>query len=277
MGKQKELMPSADLDPRPGDVDLSPEQLGKLSLFAGLKGKTDLEKFPGTLRVRHYLTGDAICRQGEAGWTAFYILTAADVAGVIQTGNPLAGRPAGGGRPAGPVYRRTIEDLILLPEDAASDVCATIYLSIPRRAADAPNRGWLGRLNRRLFGGATPGGAKGRPKFIPIDAPTDVDGETLQAFLKEGDLFGEMSCLNRSPRSATVIAARDCYVLEMLRNIFEKVKEDANYKKRVEEEYKRRALDQQLKNLPLFSRLSDAQVDLIRQRASLRTYKAGQI
>ena len=79
MAKQKELMPSADLLPRDGDVDLTPEQMGKLSLFAGLKGKTDLEKFPGTLRVRHYRTGDAICRQGEAGWTAFYILTAADV------------------------------------------------------------------------------------------------------------------------------------------------------------------------------------------------------
>ncbi len=270
MGKQKELMPSADLEPRDGDVDLSAEQLGRLSLFAGLKGKTDLEKFPGTLRVRHYRSGDAICRQGEAGWTAFYILTAADVANVIQA-------KATSQRPAGPVYRRSIEDLLLLPEDAPSEVCATIYLSIPRKAAASPNRGWLGRLNRRLFGRTTPGGATGRPKFIPIDAPTDVDGETLQAFLKEGDLFGEMSCLNRSPRSATIIAARDCYVLEMLRNIFEKVKEDANYKKRVEEEYKRRALDQQLKNLPLFSQLSDAQVDLVRQRATLRTYKAGQI
>jgi CRP-like cAMP-binding protein/Fe-S-cluster-containing hydrogenase component 2 len=269
MGKQKELMPSADLLPRDGDVDLTPEQMGKLSLFAGLKGKTDLEKFPGALRVRHYLAGDAICRQGEAGWTAFYILKAEDVQSVIQA-TPEESKPAG------PVYRRSIEDLVLLPEDADSEVCATIYLSIPRKTA-APSKGWLGRANRRLFGGSTPGGKKGRPKFIPIDAPTDIDGESLQAFLKAGDLFGEMSCLNRSPRSATVIAARDCYVLEILRNIFEKVKEDANYKKRVEEEYKRRALDQQLRNLPLFSELSDAQIDVVRKQAALKTYKAGQI
>src|SRR5204863_2186048 len=115
------------------------------------------------------------------------------------------------------------------------------------------------------------------PRYIPIDAPTDVDSETLQAFLRAGDLFGEMSCLNRSPRSATIIAARDCYVLEILRNIFEKVKEDANYKKKVEEEYKRRALDQQLRNLPLFSELSDAQIDIVRKKATLKSYKAGQI
>jgi Fe-S-cluster-containing hydrogenase component 2/CRP-like cAMP-binding protein len=263
MAKAKELMPSADLLPRDGDVNLTAEQMGKLSLFAGLKGKTDLEKFPGALRVRHFLSGDAICRQGEAGWTAFYILTAVDVESIISA-KPVAAAK-------GAVYRRTIDDLVLLPEDAEPDICATIYLSIPRKSA-APAHGWL----RRLFG-STPGGAKRRPKFIPIDAPTDVDGETLQAFLRAGDLFGEMSCLNRSPRSATVIAARDCYVLEMLRNIFEKVKEDANYKKKVDEEYKRRALDQQLRNLPLFNDLTDSQIELVRKAAILKTYKAGQI
>ncbi len=268
MAKQ-EVMPSAELEPREGDVELTPEQLGRLSLFAPIKNKTFLEKFPGTLRVRLFRAREAICRQGEPGWTAFYILTAADVESVLGAG------PAGP-RPAGPVYRRTVEDLLLLPADAEPEICATIYLAIPR-PAEAAESGWLGRVRRRLFGGRAPAPARPRPRYIPIDAPTDVDRETLQAHLREGDLFGEMSCLNRSPRSATIIAARDCYVLEMLRNVFEKVKEDANYKKRVEEEYKRRSLDQQLRNIPLFAGLSDAQVGLVRQRATLKTYKSGQI
>jgi CRP-like cAMP-binding protein len=264
MGKQKELMPSADLFPLEGDVELTPEQMGKLSLFTGLKGKTDLEKFPGAIRCRHYLAGDAICRQGEPGWTAFYILTAADVENVIQA------KPAAAAK-GGAVYRRSMPDLVLLPEDAESDIYATIYLSI-RRPTTTPKRSVFGRL----FRGATPG-PKARPKFIPIDAPTDIDGETLQAFLKAGDLFGEMSCLNRSPRSATIVAARECYVLEILRNIFEKIKEDANYKKKVEDEYKRRALDQQIRNLPLFAELTDAQVETVRKKATVKAYKAGQI
>jgi CRP-like cAMP-binding protein/Fe-S-cluster-containing hydrogenase component 2 len=280
MGKQKELMPSADLLPQASDVELSAEQMGKLSLFAGLKGKTDLEKFPGTLRVRHYFSGDAICRQGEAGWTAFYILTGEDVQNVIEpqlVAAPRKGMPPPlPGAAGGPVYRRSISDLVLLPENAERAVCATIYLSIARKT-EAPRQSFINTLTRKLLGRAKPGAPKARPKFIPIDAPTDLDGETLQAFLREGDLFGEMSCLNRSPRSATIVAARECFILEMLRNIFEKVKEDANYKKRVDEEYKRRALDQQLKNLPLFSELSDAQVDLVRKRAALKSYKAGQI
>src|SRR6187401_2167867 len=125
MAKQKELMPSADLLPRDGDVDLTPEQMGKLSLFAGLKGKTDLEKFPGTLRVRHYMSGDAICRQGEAGWTAFYILTSVDEKNVLQTQRTDI-------RSTSARFRRTMTDLLLLPENADPSICATIYLSIPR-------------------------------------------------------------------------------------------------------------------------------------------------
>ena len=132
MGKQKELMPAAELEPRDGDVELTPEQLGRLSLFASLKGKTDLEKFPGTLRVRFYESGEAICRQGEPGWTAFYILTDQDVQDVVQAG-PIDLRTSAR-------YRRTYGDLVLLPADADADIRATIYLSIPR-PADSPRGG----------------------------------------------------------------------------------------------------------------------------------------
>src|SRR3954453_11188755 len=105
MAKAKELMPSADLEPRDGHGEPPAEQRGKLSLFAGLKGKTDLEKFPGTLRVRHYNSGDAICRQGEAGWTAFYILTTEDVQNVLQLQRTDV-------RTSVARYRRTISDLL---------------------------------------------------------------------------------------------------------------------------------------------------------------------
>lgn len=265
------LMPEAELEPREGDIELSSDQLGQLSLFTQLKGKGGFEKFPGTIRIRHYLTGDAICRQGEPGWTAFYILTSADVENVIRAVAPGAGttKPS----PGVPVYRRTMDDILLLPTDAEAEICATIYLAVPRRP-EPPSRGIAGW---KMFGGKTAAKPRARPKFIPIDAPTDIDTETLQAFLREGELFGEMSCLNRTPRSATIIAARDCYVVEMLRNIFEKIKEDANYKKKVEEEYKRRALDQQLRNLPLLTDLTAPQIELVRKHATVRTYKAGQI
>ena len=71
--------PEAELSSRAGDVYLSLEQLGALGIFASLKKAPSFNKFPGTYVLRHYRAGDAICRQGETGGTAFYLLTPADV------------------------------------------------------------------------------------------------------------------------------------------------------------------------------------------------------
>src|SRR5262249_11262444 len=52
---------------------------------------------------------------------------------------------------------------------------------------------------------------------------------------------------------------------------------DPNYKKKAEEAYRRRVLDQQLRNLPLFADLSNDQLRHVRDRATLASYKNGQI
>src|SRR5260370_18012483 len=73
--------PTADLI---GDVPLPDKQMALLSLFAQLKRKVSLDKFPGYAVVRRFSEGDVICRQGEAGWTAYYILSPDDTVAVLQ-------------------------------------------------------------------------------------------------------------------------------------------------------------------------------------------------
>ncbi|HTK75914.1 MAG TPA: cyclic nucleotide-binding domain-containing protein [Gemmataceae bacterium] len=293
--KQTMVMPEAELEPRPGDLPIRLDRLDlcqQISLFKQLKSGPGVERLPGTLLIRHYDEGEVICRQGEAGWTAFYVLTSEDVAGLKQAlldaskdpveKRSLAQEVETWRQRAAEVQRDeealkaaeaggNAADAIAQLPDAAR--CIQIHLAIPRK--DSGHTGWLGRVSRRLWG--SPGGPTARPRYIPIDAPTDIDYETRQAAIREGELFGEMSCLNRSPRSATAVAGRECYLLEMLRNVFEKVKEDPNYKKKAEEAYRRRVLDQQLRNLPLFADLSNDQLRLIRDRATLASYKNGQI
>src|ERR1700733_5173473 len=75
----KQVMPEAQLEARASDIKVTDELLLQISLFAQLKRKPSLDKFPGSLVLRRYKKGDVICRQGDAGWTAFYILTAEDV------------------------------------------------------------------------------------------------------------------------------------------------------------------------------------------------------
>ena len=54
-----------------------------------------------------------------------------------------------------------------------------------------------------------------------------------------GDIFGEMTCMSYYPRSATVVAAEDCTVLEMLRNVLYIMQRSPSFRRELEEKYRR--------------------------------------
>jgi CRP-like cAMP-binding protein len=85
---------------------------------------------------------------------------------------------------------------------------------------------------------------------IPTDAPVDLDLENPVAVLSAGDFFGEMSCINNYPRSATVVALEECECLEMLAPVLRLLKEKSSHFK---EDYRRRALANHLGNVPAFA------------------------
>jgi Fe-S-cluster-containing hydrogenase component 2 len=272
----KQVMPPARLDARPSDVKFTEELLLKISLFAQLKRKPSLDKFPGSLVLRHFKKGETICRQGEAGWTAFYILTTEDVfemfRALLQTTEPGAERQA---------YQRQAQDQVTRlawlkdqPDNPELRKLATVHLMMARPAPPTRTESFWSRLIRRSA--TRPSSSEPSPVSIPIDAPTDVDFETLKAPLHEGELFGEMSCRIGAPRSATIIADRECFMLEMLRNIYDQLQKDAAYKARTDEMYKQRRL-QSLRKLSIFAELSDAQFVMIRDRIDLLTFDPGQI
>ena len=72
--------PTAELPPRPGDVLLSLEQLAVLSVFASAKKAPSFAKFPGSYVLRHFEAREAICHQGQPGQSAYYMLSADDLA-----------------------------------------------------------------------------------------------------------------------------------------------------------------------------------------------------
>jgi Fe-S-cluster-containing hydrogenase component 2/CRP-like cAMP-binding protein len=266
--------PPADLEARDTDLDVPFEKLVQIAFFARLKKakqtkpdeptdlQKSLEKFPGTLRVRRFRKGEVICRQGEAGWTAFCILTEADIRAL--------GREPPSSPPPGAVPSTAV------PAGAPpANPVATVHLALAR-PADHSSDGLFARLGRALFGGPrrTP---DRKPLYIPIDAPRDVNDESRQATLYEGDLFGEMSCIYGSPRSATVVADRDWYMLEMLRNILDEVQGDPGYHEEMDRIYRERVLQHQLRRLPIFSDLTDEQYERIRDEVDLVRCKVGEI
>ncbi len=77
-------------------------------------------------------------------------------------------------------------------------------------------------------------------------------GEKRQVFrvdMSEGDIFGEMSCLSRIPRTATVQAEHDCYVLEFMSNVFTA----GRLKAQVEDKVVGRILELHLRGVELFN------------------------
>src|SRR5262245_12372845 len=78
----------AELSPRlaaskvPGDEWLVDEELQSLSIFASLKKKIDFRKSPGATYLWHGTPGRVLFVQGDAGATAFYVVTPDEMLGL---------------------------------------------------------------------------------------------------------------------------------------------------------------------------------------------------
>lgn len=280
--------PEATLDPREGDEILAPAELKALSLFADLKRTPTFEKFPGALVLRRYSPDEVIVRQGQAGWTAFYILTSDDLvklrgAQLLRVGAELAKLdPAAAQKLRDELRSRQAaleQELSTLAarasrpiDDPAKLPVVTAQLDV-ELSKESRRPSFFSRLFRR--GGSER--SEARPEFIPNDGAVDIALSTRRAPMYEGELFGEMSCLSRIPRSATVVANQDCHLLEMLRNILDQVRRDPNFKEKTDRIYRERALGPQLRRFSIFARLTDEQFHKLRQRVELVTFAPGEV
>jgi Fe-S-cluster-containing hydrogenase component 2/CRP-like cAMP-binding protein len=86
-----------------------------------------------------------------------------------------------------------------------------------------------------------------------------------------------MTCMNYYPRSATVRAKTDCVVLEMLRNVLDMMRRNRNFRARIEQKYRQRALESHLRGIPIFSSVTPDFIAYLRDRVELRQYSPGQM
>ena len=213
-----------------GDELLTADELASLSLFEDLKKTPSFARFPGTTVLRKCKKGRALVRQGEGGATAYSILSSEDVLELRESQlasikATLQAQEAGEEakhmyyanespkslRATAEVFEEEIASLrerVTGYESAGTDPedrqVATAHLIVNFDKNRKP--GLIHRLGRMFSGGAR---KRSRPDRIPIDGPSDIDTKTKQAPLHESELFGEMSCMNRAPRSATVVAGSD--------------------------------------------------------------------
>ena len=209
------------------------EELQQLPYFQKVSG-TFLELNKNAVVRRHFRKGDIVCREGEYGSTAFYIL---EGEAQVFLSTPMAHVTTGGGA-----------------------------------------HGFLSKLTSRLMGRHQDDRPEeGRRASIPIDAPVDLPYDDPVATLGPGDLFGEMTCMSLYPRSATVRAATDCVMFEMLRNVLDIIQRNKTLKAQLDANYRKRALDDHLRSVPMFASLTQEFIDLLRNRVELVRYTKGDV
>jgi CRP-like cAMP-binding protein len=218
---------------------LTPDQLLEIPIFQETS-RTLLEKHQGAVVRRRFKKGDIVCRQGEYGSTAFYILSGRCD---IFISSPMAH-----------VKSRKEEGL------------RTGFLGLVRKFTS----GLVSREDHHQEGAS-------QQRYVRVDAPVDLAYNNPVAQLGPGDLFGEMTCLSSYPRSATVRAAEDCEMLEMLRNILDFLYKSKTFKARLDEAYRQRAMDNHLRSVPIFAHLTDEFLNHLRQRVELERLAPGTI
>jgi len=157
---------------------------------------------------------------------------------------------------------------------------ADVFLSTPMAHVKTQGgaTGFLSKLSSHLFGRHEERREEeGERRSIPIDGPVDLPYNNPVATLHAGDLFGEMTCMSLYPRSATVRAATDCVMLEMLRNVLDIIQRNKTLKAQLDANYIKRALDDHLRSVPMFSSLTQEFIDLLRHKVELVRYGQGDI
>jgi Fe-S-cluster-containing hydrogenase component 2/CRP-like cAMP-binding protein len=215
------------------DAALTPEELHKLPVFTGVSG-TFLELNRGAIVKRRFRNGDVICREGDFGSTAFYIL---EGKAQVSISTPIAHVKTEGG--AIGLFKKLKSSLVGREED--------------KRAEET------------------------RDRTIPIDASVDLAYGNPVAELGTGDLFGEMTCMNFYPRSATVRAETDVVAYEMLRNVLDIMQKNKTFRAQVDQNYRRRALENHLRGVPMFSELSPDFIAHLKESVELVRYAPCQV
>src|SRR2546426_3012606 len=220
--------------------------------------RAQLENWAKGAAVLHrFRRGEIVCREGEFGSTAYYIVSGAVD---IFLDNQLAHLRT---RPQAGFFGRSFKRMKSFLTDDLKD-----------RRPEAHQR-----------------------EFISIDADVDLPLQRPLAQLGPGDLFGEMTCRTYQPRSATVQAREACVMVEMLRVILDmlvgnrqvseatkatsKVKmptfKGTSFKAELDKKYRERSLNNHLRSVPLFASLDDEFLEHLRQRVELVSYNQNQI
>ncbi len=232
--------------------EVTVEQLLKLPLF----GKMDAARFPksvplaGIVRndcaLRRYDDKQLIVRQGDYGSSAFLIISG-EAAIFLEGDLPEAD------------LGHTVE--------SPKSLLRQLWQSVVPAQERAPGHLLAVTAEEDLLGDGT-------VNVFFQDLPAVTKRGAPPPVMKAGAIFGEMSALGRTPRSATVVARGPCELLEIRWQGLRDLRSgDAGFKKYIDGIYRERNLtSDHFATTPLFAQLSDQAIESLRISALFESH-----
>lgn len=103
------------------------------------------------------------------------------------------------------------------------------------------------------------------------DVPS-VTNDHASALVNQGELFGEMAAVTRSPREFTAIADDDCVVLEIRWQGLKLLKQDPQFRSLLDERYRNEVLSTHLRETPLLRYLPDEDLQKVVAAAKFESF-----
>ena len=194
--------------------------------------------------VLDFTEGDIIFRQGDYGNSAFLILSGKVLVAVSGLPSTVLGRKT---------------------TSKKSWFEAVGQLWTNSRVAEARNPTKSKQpVSHRLRGENTQMFIQDIPRVVDID-------QAIQ--LGEGELFGEVAALTRTPRSTTVIAATDCRLFEMRwQGLRDLIQRDRALRDHIEKLYREHSLQIHLRQTSIMSQLDEDEIDVIADATEFESY-----
>ena len=197
-------------------------------------------------RVMRYTDGEIVVREGDYGNSAFLIMEGSGNVFLDELGTETLGR----------------QD----PEQKG------VLQSLKQLWSNSPLPEFRDISKYGKYLGANVRGEGTKTRVFLQDVPALLDRHHT-VVLEEGTMFGEISALGRTPRTATVIAQGNCVLLEIrwqgLRDIRRRAEDIRNYVDRL---YRERSLKIHLMATPEFSNLSEEEIDIVAENTLFETY-----
>lgn len=237
----------------PFDDQMRETEIARILTLAPFS-KMDASQFPGRIplsgilqndcRILNFEKGDIVVREGDYGSSAFFIMSGSVVVSLKSLPPELLGRTQ--------TKRKSLFGAIsqLWSNDKHREV---------RRYE--PGEAAVGRRQDE----------QGTRIFLH-DMPRVIDRDQ-SATMFAGEIFGELSALTRTPRSATVVADGRTQILEIRwQGLRDLMNSDPELKKHVHAQYREFSLQAHLREVELFDKLSASQISQIADRTVFESY-----